>query len=124
MIECFNLSDEIADKLSQAMQGNDDYFKDAIKSRVCQLWEFIPGTFVITRLEFNQNKERTVVVCCFEGKKVCLFTAKLIQFCINNRIEFIRFHTRIEKLGRVMKKKFLFNQIAETKKESVYLLRV
>ena len=123
MREIFSLTDDIAERLKNALKGELSYFKTAIKNRSCQLWEFIPGTFVITRLEYCHDK-KTIVVCCYEGKRVCLFTKQLIQFCIDNKIEFIRFHTSVEKLGRVMKRKFLFNQVAESKNESVYLLRV
>lgn len=91
---------------------------------MCQLWEFIPGTFIITRLEVDPNNIQTVVVCCYEGEKVCLFTSKLIQFCIDNNIESIRFHTRLKKLGKVMEHKYLFKKIAELANESVYQLRV
>jgi len=125
MTELFSLTDDIATRLKNALKGELSYFREAVKSRVCQLWEFLPGTFVITRLEvYEGTSERVLVVCCYEGEKVCLFTEQLIQFCIDNRIEFIRFHTSVEKLGRVMKRKFLFNQVAESKNESVYLLRV
>lgn len=124
MIERFSLTDSIAERLKQALKGENHYFKKAIKNRVCQLWEYVPNTFVITRLESNDDDTRTLVVCCYQGEKVCIFTKQLIEFCIDQKIEFIRFHTSVEKLARVMKHKFLFNQIAENKDESVYLLRV
>jgi len=123
--ERFLLTDEIADKLKTAIKGEKKYFTDEIKNRRCQLWEFIKDTFVITRLEVDKNSnEKTLVVCCYEGQRVCLFTTLLIEFCMSQEIDFIRFHTSFKKLGRVMQHKFIFNKISESESESVYLLRV
>lgn len=96
--------------LDETLDGYDEYFKRQIELDLCELWEINNGeSFAITRMEYDADKQNTIlVVCCYKGKNLNDFVDHITAIADKNKW-LIRFHTKRASLARWMERKYNFN---------------
>jgi len=103
------LTPEIKMALAVSMQGEDQYFDQAIKQNICELWVINNGeSYAITRLEENNENGITLVLCCYEGKDIDCFSRHIIKIADSNKWA-IRVHTYSKVLKKWCLTRYGFN---------------
>jgi len=96
--------------LGETLDGYNEYFRQAIDDKECELWDINNGeSFCITRLEYDSDKQYTVlVVCCYKGKNLKPFVDHITAIA-DKKNWYIRYHTKRASLVRWMHRTFDFD---------------
>ena len=93
------LNGAIEERLKISLGADCKILADQVAAGEAELWECDDGdAYMITRVDYNH-----LVVCCYEGKNIKQAAPHLIDAAKKNGQKFLRFHTKREALGRLLK---------------------
>jgi hypothetical protein len=100
------------EKLKHALNGYEEFYHQEIENKIAELWEVDDGeSYAITRLEYDEYKDFTVlVVCCYEGKKIKEF-ADHVEKVADKKKWYVRVHTTNKALCEWWRKRYHFDEI-------------
>lgn len=98
-------------KLDKAVNGYEKFYREQIQQGIAELWEINDGeSYCISRLEYDEYKEKTILVlCCYQGKNIIQFARHAEKIADENGWQ-VRVHTESETLAKLYQRKMGFNK--------------
>lgn len=114
------LTEEAEKGLNGSMDNDRIYFINAIMRDECELWKVNDDSYMITRLEITETKEKLLVICCYGGRGIWETFDYLRGMCKQNGYKGIRFHTHMDedKMFKICPKEIDISDVKEI--ERVY----